>query len=308
MSVRFLLAALCCLYLAACRTDTAPPPQTRTVTDDLGRTVTITQPVDRVLTLAPSLTELVFAAGAGDKVPAVSVVDNHPEAVHDLPRYAVLPVDFEAIAAYQPDLVLAIDQVNSPNDATTFADLGIPVYFFAYHDLAGMIASLRTLGDLAGTAEKANAAADSLEARIEQLRAQTADLDPPKTLFLIGDETLYAYGKGGYTNDLVRLAGGESVTETIEAPMPVLSDEFVLTARPEVIIGAFGESYETQQLLRHHPTWHNLPAVRSGRVYSLDPDLLLRPGPRLVEGAWQMARLLHPDVFPPAEPMPASPN
>ncbi len=302
MPLRF-AAFLSCLCLFACQPATPPPPQTVVVTDDLDRTLTVAQPVERVLTLAPNLTELVFAAGAGHLVPAVSVVDNYPVAVDNLPRFAVLPVDFEAIAAYRPDLVFAADQVNSPNDAPTFSDLGIPVYFFAYHDLAGMIRSLRTMGTLLDTEAVAEAAADSLQARIDSLQTLTMGLERPRILFIIGDETLYAYGKGGYTNDLISLAGGESVTEVIESPMPVLSDEFVLTAQPDVIIGAFGEAYDPQQLLEYHPTWRNLPAIQNGRVYSLHPDLLLRPGPRLVEGAWQIAQRLHPEVFAIQEPL-----
>ena len=125
--------------------------------------------------------------------------------------------------------------------------------------------------------------------------------DSPFELFLIGDDTLYAFGDESYVHDLIALAGGRSATEAIGTNAPILSDEFVLTTKPDVIFGAFGEDYDPARLLALHPTWDIVPAVVNGRVYSLDPSLILRPGPRLVEGAQQMAIKLHPALFPPSD-------
>ena len=272
--------------------------ESQTVTDDLGREVAIRQPVRRVLTLAPSLTETVFAAGAGAKVPAVSTVDDWPPAVDTLPRYSLFPLDFEAIAALGPDLILATDQINAPRDADTFADLGIPTFFLSFDSLADVGRSVRVVGELLGTEGEAEAAADSLERAMAALEARTSSLDKkPLVLLLNGDRTLYAFGQGSYVHDLIALAGGRSATADVETPAPVLSDEFVLKAKPDVIVGAFGEDYDPARLVELHPTWTVVPAVQRGRVYSLDGALFQRPGPRLVEGAREMARLLHPDLL-----------
>ena len=274
------------------------PGNAEAVTDDLGRAVPVRQPVRRAVTLAPSLTEVVFAAGAGARLPAVSTVDDWPPATRALPRYSLFPIDFEAIAALDPDLVLATDQVNAPRDAETFADLGIPTFFLSFDSLADVGRGIRTVGELLGTGAQAEAAADSLEQAIAALEARTSGLDnKPLVLLLNGDRTLYAFGRGSYAHELIRLAGGRSATADVGTPAPVLSDEFVLTTKPDVIIGAFGEGYDPARLLELHPTWRVVPAVRDGRVYSLDGDLFQRPGPRLVEGARRMARLLHPDLF-----------
>ena len=123
----------------------------------------------------------------------------------------------------------------------------------------------------------------------------------PLTLFLIDDEMLYAFGSESYMHALIDLAGGRSATAEIEAVRPILNEEFVLTRKPEVIFGAFGEGYDPAQLLEHHPTWGIVPAVRDGRVYGLNPDLVLRPTPRLLEGIRQMALHLHPGLFPTTE-------
>jgi iron complex transport system substrate-binding protein len=302
--MRCLCALLLTLaLLTGCRAEAPPDADTRTATDDLGRTVTLTPLVERVLTLAPSLTELVFAAGAGDRLVGAAEADDYPPAVDTLPRFDSLPLDFEAIATLRPDLVLATDQVNAPGDVDTFADLGIPVYFFSYRGLDGMLESLRTVGGLLNTEATANAAADSLSARIDQLRHRTDTLNHrPLTLFLIGDETLFAFGSESYVHDLIALAGGRSATANLDTQAPVLTEEFVLTTQPEVIIGAFGPDYDPARLVGLHPTWRSVPAVEQGRVYSLDPDLVLRPGPRLVQGAYRMAELLHPEAFDTAAP------
>lgn len=254
------------------------------------------RPVERVVTLAPNLTEIVFAAGAGSKLVGVTTADDYPPAVDSLARFSALPVDFEAITALRPDLVLATDQVNTPKDAATFASLDLPVYFFSFSTVDDVLASIRTAGRLLGTSDAATTAADSLAASIDSLRARTADVSQrPRVLFLIGDETLYAFGAQSYIHTLIELAGGRSITDELDTQAPTLSEEYVLTRQPDVIIGAFGADYDPDRLLELHPSWDVVPALQNDRVYSLNPNLLLRPGPRLVEGAWQMARRLHPD-------------
>jgi iron complex transport system substrate-binding protein len=156
--------------------------------------------------------------------------------------------------------------------------------------------ALRTVGDLIGSKQQAEAAADSFETRIRRLAARTDTLDRPRTLLLIGDTPLFAFGDASYTQELIEVAGGESVTADFEGEAVTLSEEFVLEAAPDVIIGAFGTDYDLARLAALHPAWAPVPAVASGRVYTIDPDLLLRPGPRLVDGAETLARLLHPEL------------
>ena len=267
------------------------------VQDDLGRDVRFRADVRRVVTLAPNLTEIVFAAGAGYKLVGVTDADDYPTEVLELPRFSALPVDYEAILALGPDLVLASDQVNSLNDAATFAAVGMPVYFFSIRSLEQMLQSIRTAGILLGAPDRAAGRADSLRASLSLLGAYTKDVkERPSTLFLIGDDTLYAFGRGSYIHDVISLAGGESITASFPTRAPIISDEFVLTHKPQVIIGAFGASYDLGRLLQLHPTWDLVPALRDGRAFFLDADLFLRPSPRLVEGAWRMAERLHPNL------------
>ncbi len=285
--------ALLALLAAGCSRAEAPQEPGATFTDDLGRTVRLDIPAQRVVTLAPSLTEIVFAAGAGHRLVGVGQPDDYPPEVDALPRVAVFPPDFEAITALRPDLVLGTDQVNSPRAAETFDALGFPVAFFTFTRLADVVEAVRTVGGLLGTEARAAAAADVLERRIDALRTRTdTTAARPSVLFLIGDDVLYSFGSESYMHELIALAGGRSVMADVAAVAPVLNDEFVLTARPDVIVGPWGEGYDPARLLGHHPTWDVVPAVRDGRIYGIDPDIVLRPGPRLVDAAYRLAALL----------------
>jgi ABC-type Fe3+-hydroxamate transport system substrate-binding protein len=287
------------------------PADADTMTDALGRSVSLDRPVERVVSLAPNLTELAYAAGGGPRLVAVTTADDYPPAVDTLDRVSALPLDFEAVAAQDPGLVLATDQVNPPGDADTFAALNLPIYFFSFSSLQDVFDGLRTMGTLLGTPAAARDSAQALEERMAALRARTEGLsadDRPRVLVLIGDETLYSFGRGSYVHTLVAAAGGRSLTASIDTRAPTLSEEYVLTEQPDVIVGAWGPDYDPATLLQHHPTWDVVPALQNGRVYSLPSSLLLRPGPRLVDGAWQLAACLHPSRIPgrPACPAPSS--
>lgn len=272
----------------------------RTVADDLGRTVALDQSVERVVSLAPNLTEIVHAAGAGSKLVAITTSGDYPPSVDTLPHVSALPVDFEAVAAQEPDLVLATDQINAPKDTETFASLEIPIYFFSFDTLDDIVESIRTTGRLLGTEADAQDSAAVLQRGIDSLRARTGSIPEdqrPRVLVLVGDDTLYSFGEGSYVHTLVELAGGRSITTDIENQAPTLSDEYVLTEKPDVIVGLWGSDYDSSRLLDLHPTWDVVPALQNDRVYSFPTALLARPAPRVLEGARQLARRLHPELF-----------
>ena len=265
-----------------------------TVEDDLGRIVQLPAKVERIAPLAPSITELLFAAGAGSKVVGVSTVDNFPPAIDSLPRYSLIPMDFEAIVALDLDLVVASEQVNNPKDADTFSAVGIPVYFVAIKTMEDVSRAIRNLGTLLHTPEFAEQRATELEDSLSQLASLTTGLTQrPDVLFLIELATLYAFGKESYIHDMIDLAGGKSITGDFSIRFPVLTDEFVLTSMPDVIVGTF----EGSTLPEYHPTWDIIPAVQADRVYELDSGFYLRPGPRLIRGAWDLAEILHPEII-----------
>ncbi len=285
------------MCLAGCAGRTAPP-DTRLFTDDLGRTVALPPALTRIVTVAPNLTEMVYAAGGGTRLVGVTTADNFPPAVDTLPHVGALPLDHEAVAALRPDAVLATTQINNPRDADTFAALGIPMVFLSFHGLDDVRRGIRILGDLLETRDVADRAAAALAEAEARLRRRTDTLaHRPTVLFLIGDETLFSFGPQSYIHTLIERAGGRSLTTDLTTENPILSDEYVLTRKPDVIVGTFGEGYDPARLTALHPTWRVVPAVRDGRIYSFDPDLFLRPGPRLLVGARRLAERLHPHLF-----------
>lgn len=268
------------------------------VTDDLGRAVQLNLETRRVVTLAPNLTEIVYAAGGGPRLVGVGIPDDHPPEIAGLPRYSVHPVDYEAIAALRPDLVLATDQVNSPRSAEALEALGIPTYFLSFENLNDVLEGILVVGSLLGTESQAIHAVDSLRRELDLLKARTASIDErPRVLYLIGPETLYSFGRGSYVQELIVLAGGVSVTAGVEAAAPILSEEFVLTRAPDVVVGSWQPDFDASELLKLRPAWDVVPAVRTGRVYAIHPSLVHRPGPRLIEGARRLAEFLHPSLF-----------
>lgn len=302
MSFRLLPFLVVALVLSGCESSSDTPPSP--FRDDLDREVSIRPPIERVVSLAPNLTEIVYAAGGGSSLVAVTSSGDYPPAVDSLPHVSALPVDFEAVAAHEPDLVLATDQINAPGDIETFEALGLPIYFFSFRSLADIVDAVRRMGELLGTESAARDSAAALQRKIDRLRSRTEALaseDRPRVLVLVGDQTLYSFGKGSYVHTLVELAGGRSVTANIETRAPTLSDEYVLTEKPDVILGTWGGQYDPSRLLELHPTWDVVPAIQNDRVYSLPPALISRPAPRVVNGALRLAQYLHPERLGPRD-------
>ncbi len=286
-----------CLITAGCGSKT-PPPQAVDITDDVGRTVSVTIPVDRIVTMAPNLTEITFAAGAGKQLVGVTTADDFPPEVDSLPRFAALGVDFEAVLSLKPDLILATDQVNSPRDADMFDSLEIPVLYMNFAGLEDIFEAIEVVGRLAGSADRASEHAMTLREAIRDLSERTSSVvEKPDVLFLISGERLFGFGSGSYVHQMIEAAGGTSVSADIDMAAPVFSEEYVIEQAPDVILGSFPDGTTATDLLRQHPAWSSVPAIRNGRVYTIDPDIVLRPGPRVVEGIYRMALLLHPSLF-----------
>ncbi len=286
------------LTLAACTSPDAPDARPTTadaaVTDDLGRSVSLPSPPARVLALAPSLTETVYAVGAGGRLVGASPSDTYPPRVRALPSFSTFPLDHERVVSLRPDVLLATDQVNRVEDADALAAAGVPTVFFRFDGLADVPRVLRATGALLGTDGETPAAA--FERRIGAVRTAVAGAIRPRVLVLVSDETPYTFGAASYVSDVVEAAGGVSVTDAFPEPAAVAGEEWVIGAAPEVVV-VLAEPYDAAGLTAHHPAWRALPAVRAGRVHGFDPDLMSRPGPRLADGVETLARLLHPDRF-----------
>ncbi len=275
-----------------------PSAPTRIVTDELGRRVELSVRPRRIISLAPSVTEMLFALGVGDRVVGVtSLCDYPPEATTKEKVGDVMTPSLERIVALAPDLVIISTATQLEMFAKRLIEIGVPVYVVKANRLEDVLATLRHLGDVTGDVRAAEALTRSLQARIERVVERTRTLPRPRVLLVVQRDPLIVAGREAFLTDLVEKAGGRSITADAQREWTLYSLESVLARAPEVIVIP---SHETQS--RHLPNlqWSALadtPALRNKRVYTINADLLMRPGPRLVEGLEELARLLHPEAF-----------
>jgi len=283
------------VFSAGCARSARDVPGERIVDDALGVPVHLPGTIERVVTLAPGVTEIVAAAGGVTQLVGVSTADDFPDKVRTLPRVSALPVNFEAVAALNPDVVFAAVQVNDVRDRSVFDELGIPTFYLPSRTLDEVFSSVLQVGELLQTQPVARDTVAALKARAASLRDRTRDMTRPRVLFLISIDQLHSFGPESYVQDLITIAGGESITADLNVEMPILDDEFVLAHRPDIIAGTFNRPFGQEEILALHPTWGSLPAIRNNRICSVDGDLILRAGPRNVLGAEELFKCFHPN-------------
>jgi iron complex transport system substrate-binding protein len=290
--------ALAALPLACGAPPAAPAAAGREVVDDLGRTLRAPARPERIVTLAPNLTEIVFALGAGDRIVADTSFCNYPEEATRKPRVGdTQHPDLERIVALKPDLVLLSTSSQLEETAARLERVGVPVFVTVERDLEGVLDLVERLGDVLGESERGRALAAGLRGRAEAVRRRVAGRPEPKVFFMVGDRPLFTAGRGAFVTDLIVRAGGRSISADETADWPTYSAEAVVARAPDVIVvpgashGVSAGGTEVPEGLRE------TPAVKAGRVVEIEGDLLMRPGPRLVDGLEQLARALHPEVF-----------
>lgn len=256
-----------------------------TVTDDLSHQVTLDAPASRLITLAPHLAELVYAAGAGETLVAVSAYSNYPDAVSSLPEVGdALRVDIERIVALKPDAVLAWASGTPVAARERLEALGIPVVVFSADSLSDIAAQLTRIGILTGRPAQAARAATAFTERLKQLRAQYAGQSPVRVFIQIDDRPLFTVNGRTTMSEVVRLCGGRNIFAELDTLAPQVSLETVLARDPQAIIGTGEDETAAQEMLRWL-AWQDLAAARATNLFLVPPDLLARDTPRILDGA-----------------------
>jgi iron complex transport system substrate-binding protein len=271
--------------------------QGREVTDEAGRKILVPLKIDRIVSLAPNLTEIVYAIGAGDRLVGRTSYCDYPPAAKAVAEVGdTMQPSVERIIALKPQLVL----ISTASQLETFAkqleEQRIPVYVTNPNSVDQVLSSMETLGQLFGTTDQAKQVAGDLRQRTQAVQAAVAKQPPIKTFYQVSDEPLYTIGRDAFLTDLIRRAGGISVTADVPTAFPRYSDEAALASQPDAIILPTGGSMGNANA-RVAPALKNSPAVRNNRIYKINDDLLARPGPRLIDGLEQLARALHPEAF-----------
>ncbi len=273
-----------------------------TLTDSLGRKVTLTGPAQRVVSLAPSNTEILFVVGAGAQVVGRDETSSYPPESQSLPTVGGYSgFNTEAIVALHPDLVLA-GGINTPELVSSLEQLGLTVYYIGNPTtIEEMYTNLEIVAALTGHQADAAALIDSLKARVAAVDAKVATAATRPTVFYEFDATdptkPYTYGPGSFGDLLIQRAGGTNVGATLSTAYPQISLEQLVVDNPSRIIRGESNSGVTPDSVKARPGWEGLGAVKNGQIFPFNDDLVSRPGPRLVDGLEALARLIHPELF-----------
>jgi iron complex transport system substrate-binding protein len=305
--IPFLTFLLTLLLMAGCAAPAVIKTPTTTspleLTDGLGRVVTLAKIPQRIVSLAPSATEILFAIGAGKQVVGRDSFSNYPVEVSALADVggSMGSYSYETITSLNPDLVIAAE-INTPEQVKALEDLGLNVYYVANPtSLEELYLILETAGTLTGNEKTASALVTSLKTRVEAVVTKTNSLTNRPVVFyeLDGSEPAkpWTAGPGTFIDLLIEMAGGTNVGQVLAGSWAQISAEELLVQNPEIILLGDAAYGITAEQVAARAGWENLKAVQEGRIYAFNDDLVSRPGPRLVDALEELSKLLHPDVY-----------
>jgi len=297
LGICIVLLSLLVSMVAGCQ----PQFQPGTYTDDMGRAVAIDQAPQRIVSFGPSITEILFALGLEEKVVGVSNYCDYPEAAKLKAKVGdAFNPSLERIVELEPDLVLTLkqEQLNRELDA-----LGIKFMVLDPEDIDGIWGDIELVGEITGTEKKAEELIEDMQDSISQVIALVEDAPEVRVFFIVDatDLTLpWTAGTGSFIDALITMAGGENIAAKAQGAWVQFSLEQIVSADPEIIViqtMTGGIPTVSKEGLEEHPVWGEMTAVKQGKICFINGDLVSRPGPRIVQGLEEMAKIIHPELF-----------
>jgi iron complex transport system substrate-binding protein len=272
-------------------------PESNASPEGQGRQVLAPSPPRRLVSLAPSITEILYFLEAGDRLVGVTSFCNYPPEVKNKPRVGTYwEFNLEAILALKPDLVMAMaHQGDGPGSLQVLKHWKIPYYLGRADTLPGLFRLIEDIARVTGQEEVARRKLPALKARARRVQQRIQGLPRPRVFLEIDQEPLITVGRSSIQGDLIQRAGGANIAQNIDQRYPVFNLEEVLKFQPEIIL--FTGMADAASLPRRKNFWRQwtmLPAVKAGHLFWVDPDLVDRPGPRLVDGLELLANFFHP--------------
>ena len=260
------------------------------IIDASGHTLVLNQPARRVISLAPNLTELMYAIDAGDRLVAVSDYSDYPQAAKKLPRIGnANSTDVERILAFKPDLILTWKTGTPTATQEYLRRLKLPVFELEFRKIDEIPGGMEVLGELTGKVARANSVAREFRSRLNGLRKKYEGRESVSVFYQVWDQPLMTVNSDHYISDLIKLCGGRNVFADLHSLVSVVDIESVIGRSPEAIISAIGDN-RSQQRREQWSRWKIIPAVKNNNIFSISPDLLSRPGPRVLQGAGILCR------------------
>ena len=297
LTICIILLSLLASMIAGCQ----PQFQPGTYTDDMGRAVVIDQIPQRLVSFGPSIAEILFTLGLGERVVGVSSYSDYPEAAESKPKIGdAFNPSLEKIVELEPDLVLTVkqEQLNRELDA-----LGIKFMVLDPKDIDGILKDIELVGEITGTGKRAEELVEDMEDSISQVIALVEDVPEVRVFFIVDATDLalpWTAGTGSFIDALITMAGGENIAGGTPGAWVQFSLEQIVSSDPEIIIiqtMTGGVPTVSKEGLEEHPVWGEMTAVKQGKIRFIDGDLVSRPGPRIVQGLEEMAKIIHPELF-----------
>lgn len=304
---RLVLRWLCLLALVACQPEpqrgegstrggvdaSASPQHDNYGVDDFGDTIRLAHRAERIVSLNPATTEILFALGAGPRVVGRTRYDQWPDSAKLVPDLGPgMRPNVEAVLGARPDLVLLYASADNRDAAARLRRAGITTAAFRVDSIAQFDRLTRLLGRLVGDSARGVLVADTVMRTLDSVRALTRNVRRPSVVMPTWNEPLIVIGGGSFMNELVTIAGARNVYDTVKSPSPQVAFEDILRHNPEIVLAG----PESAARLRSQAKWRALPALRNGRLLLIDTARVLRPAVRLGEGAVSLAKLIHPEL------------
>ncbi|MFN8512046.1 MAG: ABC transporter substrate-binding protein [Chloroflexia bacterium] len=269
-----------------------------TIADDAGRSVTVPKRPVRIVSLAPSNTEILYALGLADRVVGVDQFSNYPPEAQSKPKIgSYSAANLEQVVAREPDLILA-SGITRPDVLNALSAQGLPVVVLNPSNLTGVLANVTLVGRVTDVGAGAGQLRAGLEARIAAVAEKLKGTNTkPRAFVELDPMQFFSVGPKSFVDDLITRAGGVNIAADTGTPYPQLSQEQILGKDPEVILLADGSQGVTPASVQGRAGWGNVSAVKSGRIVVLDEDVFLRSGPRSVDALEMLLRYLHPELF-----------
>ncbi|MGH9595676.1 MAG: ABC transporter substrate-binding protein [Edaphobacter sp.] len=271
----------------------APCFASRTLTDEMGRTIVVPDHPHRVICLMPTITDTVFALGAGGDVVGISEYTKYPAAALKKPIVGdLIKPSIEVILSLHPDLVIGTQPMGPMEITGELERAGIPIFLVSPHGLAGILHSVETIGMALNRTQQADALAHSLQRRIDAVKTRTKDLPAPRVFMPVWYDPITTIGRDAFITEIISAAGGRSVTDDIPTEWPQISMEVVLLRAPDALLLVRGGK-TTMKVLENRPGWSSMAAIKTHRAYYVD-DRINLASPVAIDALEDLAKQFHP--------------
>jgi len=263
------------------------------VYDDLNRKIEFENPPDRIISLAPSITETLFFLGLGDKVAGVTRYCNFPpEARTKTIVGGVVDPNYEIIVSLKPDLIIMTVEGNTRESFNKLSNLGFKIFVTNPRNFEGIFKTILDIGKICGVEKRAIDLVDSLKSELDKIKKINTSKTKPKIFVLLSLNPLMTAGKNTFINEIIENAGGINVGKNSKQNYPIFNREEILKVNPDIII-LTDPKIEKDELLKLFPEWKHIKAIKEDKIFKIDPDILLRPSPRVILATKIIAQLIN---------------